>query len=106
MYVPSNILQKNYTDAQTDYPLGYIYMGNSSPCCPSPLPSSTPQVLLQFPLEDGGGVFLGEGLECPWLCPHLPQPPSPSPLRSLFSPPPGSPMGQVTTLHCEGLREP
>lgn len=60
MHVPYNIQPKKiYTDAQTDYPLGYIYMGNNSPCCPSPLPPSTPQVLLQFPLEDGGGVLGG-----------------------------------------------
>lgn len=51
-----------------------------------PLPFSPPQVLLQFPLEEG--VFFGGvgGLECPRLYPHLSHPNPSSPLRSLFMP--------------------
>lgn len=106
--LPTTATTKTNTDAQTDYPHGYIYIGNNSLCCPSPLPFSPPQVLLQFPLEKGGG-FLGEGPECPRLCPHLPQPPPP-PSQALcggsLCPPSSSPVGQVTALHCEGPREP
>lgn len=53
-----------------------------------------------------GVIFLGgEGLECPRLCPHLPQPPQALSGASLC-PPSSSPVGQVTALHCEGPREP
>lgn len=56
-----------------------------------PTPSGAPTVSSR-----GRGWFIwGKGLECPWLCPHLPQPP-PHPKPSaepLYPPPPQLPHG-------------
>lgn len=94
----------NNTDAQTDYPLGYIYIGNNSPCCPShPLRCSYSSLRMKGVVFFFGGV---RGLECPWLCPHPPHPPKPS-AEPLYVPPPAPPWGrwQPSTVKGRGSHD-
>lgn len=107
MYFVSTNNNQTNIDAQTDYPHGYIYKHSNSSCClhfPShPLRCSYSSLCKK-------GFFWGGGFRMPPAIPPSipPQPlqPSEKPFHAPPQPLPRSPVGQVTALHCEGLREP
>lgn len=104
LYVQQKQQQKPTQMPRQTIPLGTFTSATTAPVAPLHCPSHPLRCSYSFLWRGRGWFIWGKGLECPWLCPHLPHPPSP--LRSLFSPPSSSPMGQVTALHCEGPREP